>query len=55
MKIRKKRVSMFAKLNTENGSSDDCHAIEKAKSKRPEVECCEARFDVKNLVQTRKI
>ena len=28
---------MFAKLSTEKGSSDDCHAIEKAQSKRTEA------------------
>jgi hypothetical protein len=31
------KILRFAKLSTENGSSDDCHAIKKAKSKRPEV------------------
>ncbi len=35
----KSEILRFAKLSAEKGSSDDCHAIEKAKSKR--TEACE--------------
>ncbi len=31
-----KRVLMFPRLSAEKGNADDYHAIEKAKSKRPE-------------------
>ncbi len=32
----KKKTLRFARLSTEKESSDDCHAIEKAKNKRAE-------------------
>jgi hypothetical protein len=32
----KSEILMFAKLSAEKGSSDDCHVIEKEKSKRIE-------------------
>jgi hypothetical protein len=38
IKIKKEQseILRFVKLSAENGSSDDCHAIGKAKSKRTE-------------------